>query len=76
MAIHFAHVGCAALLATGKGSDQDSFDLDGDTPDKPTPKVLARVKEKVDELQEQLGAEKHDSVNWEGNFLRTERLSS
>ena len=61
MAIRFAHIGCAALLATGKGSDdQDSFDLDrrGDTPDKPTPKALARVKEKVDELQEQLGAAK------------------
>lgn len=58
VAIRFAHIGCAALLATGKGSDQDSFDLDGDTPDKPTPKALARVKEKVDELQEQLGAAK------------------
>ena len=60
MAIRFAHIGCAALLATGKGSDgQDSFDFDGgDILDKPTPKALARVKEKVDELQEQLGAAK------------------
>ena len=60
MAIRFAHIGCAALLATGKGSDgQDSFDFDGgDTLDKPTPKALARVKEKVDELQEQLDAAK------------------
>lgn len=58
MAIRFAHIGCAALLATGKGSDQDFFDLNGETPDKPTPKALARVKEKVDELQEQLSAAK------------------
>jgi hypothetical protein len=61
VAIRFAHIGCAALLATGKGSDSHNyFDLDegGDTPDKPTRKALARVKEKVDELQEQLGAAK------------------
>lgn len=60
VAIRFAHVGCAALLAKGDGSAQDCI-TDGESgtfPDKPTPKALARVREKVDELQRLLGAAK------------------
>ena len=61
VAIRFAHVGCAALLVAGTGSDQGLCDLDGDegaTPDRPTPKAVARAREKVEELQELLGAAK------------------
>ena len=59
VAIRFAHVGCAVLLATGRSSEcKDFYDLERDTPDKPTPKALARVKDKVDELKEQLSAAK------------------
>lgn len=42
-----------------QGSEQDEYQDETEfLPDKPTPKALARVREKVDELQEQLGAAK------------------
>ena len=45
-----------ALLA--KGMNFDSDEECGEIPDRPTPKALGRAREKVDELQELLGAAK------------------